>query len=125
MAYDCYVITHGTEHKIWESPGGDSSCFTIRSLATGAPARAHFRRTRAGHNKDLDIHTGAVCWTAKIPLYILYATAVDEDIRVCRDTGSGPPSPGANAPYASDDDDAPLPLTDEQRQQLLSSTDEV
>ncbi|WP_146604526.1 hypothetical protein [Rhodoplanes roseus] len=82
-----YVITKGTEHKIWVHAGGAKACFQILSLSNNQPARAHFRRTRAGKNKDLDIHTGNACWDAKAPVYVLYATAVDEDIKVIQYSG--------------------------------------
>ena len=82
-----YRISKGTEHKIWLHPGGATACFSINSAATGAPARAHFRRTRAGKGKDLDTHTGSACWKAKAPVYVLYASAVDEDIIVRQTSG--------------------------------------
>src|SRR5262249_42712423 len=91
-----FVITKGTESKVWTSLGWEHACFTIRSLKTGAPARAHFRRTRAGRQKDLDYHTGHVCWDSKPPIYVLYATAVDEDIEVFlqEPPGDWRPDPG-------------------------------
>lgn len=82
-----YTITKDTEHKIWLNAGGATACFDMVSAATGQPARAHFRRTRAGKNKDLDIHLGHACWRAKFPVYVLYATAVDEDIIVTQTSG--------------------------------------
>jgi hypothetical protein len=84
-----YRISKGTEHKIWMNPGGATACFDIVSATTNQPARVHFRRTRAGRNKDLNIHTGHACWDAKFPVYVLYATAVDEDVIVTQT--SGPP----------------------------------
>ena len=82
-----YRISKGTEHKIWLHAGGAKACFDIISASRNQPARAHFRRTRAGKNKDLDIHSGRACWTAKAPVYVLYATAVDEDIIVIQTSG--------------------------------------
>jgi hypothetical protein len=86
-----YRISKGTEHKIWLHAGGATACFEILSAGSNQPARAHFRRTRAGKGKDLSIHYGAACWIAKAPVYVLYATAVDEDIVVIQK--SGPQSP--------------------------------
>jgi hypothetical protein len=82
FALDHYVVTKGTEHQIWTSPGGDTTCFEIRSLATGQAATGRFRRTRAGGKKDLGNHHGSVCFTAKAPVYVLYVAADEEDIRV-------------------------------------------
>lgn len=89
-----FTITHGTEHKIWTSIGGEKACFTIKSRANGGPGRVRFRRTRAGKIKDLDYHIGHKCWHSKFPIYVLYATAVDEDVDVIRHDPTGVGIPG-------------------------------
>lgn len=83
LALDHYVVTKGTEYQVWTSPGGDTTCFEIRSLANGQPATGRFfRRTRAGGKKNLGNHTGSACFTAKAPVYVLYVAADDEDLVV-------------------------------------------
>lgn len=82
LALDHYVVTKGTEYQVWTSPGGDTMCFEIRSLANGQPATGRFRRTRAGRKKNLGNHTGSACFTAKAPVYVLYVAADDEDLVV-------------------------------------------
>jgi hypothetical protein len=58
-----FVVNVGTEHQVFNAPlvAGQQVCFEFRSLATGAPARVHLRRTENGKPRDLDFNTGGRC----------------------------------------------------------------
>lgn len=96
-----FIVTIGTEHKLATSIApGERMCFSIYNLQTGAAGTAHFRRTRAGGKKDLDHHTGYACFTSKLGVYVLYASAEVEDLRIVfhgPNTGWTPPLPSAGS----------------------------
>jgi hypothetical protein len=78
-----FVVTAGTVYKLATSiMPGERMCFTVYNLHTGLVGTAHFRRTRLGKHKDLDYHTGNACFTSKLGVYVLYATAPYEDLRI-------------------------------------------
>jgi hypothetical protein len=80
-----YIVTRGTEHKIGTAigPGGDTLCVRVTSLATGAPARAKFRSSTNGRPKDLGMSdVGGRCVSSHTGTYVVYVTAVEEDLRV-------------------------------------------
>ncbi|MFG1342488.1 hypothetical protein [Xanthobacter autotrophicus] len=83
-ASQTFQISRGTEHKVATAigPGGEKLCFTVRDPQTKAPALGHFRRTLNGHGKDLDRHFGGRCLETKPGVYVVYVTAVDQDIEV-------------------------------------------
>ena len=79
----------------------------------------------------MDIHTGSVCWDSKFPVYVLYATAVDEDIIVIHHQPAhdwNPPLPGPGREVFSnpgdaqpdDDDDKPIFLSDADKATLAA-----
>ncbi len=81
---ESFLVSRGTEHKVATAIGlgGEQLCFTVRDPQTKAPALGHFRRTLNGHGKDLDQHFGGRCLDTKPGVYVVYVTAVDQDIEV-------------------------------------------
>jgi hypothetical protein len=87
-----FLVNQGTEHQIYNGPllYGEEVCFAFRSAGTKSPAQVRLRRTENGAGKDLDFNTGARCLKMHRLVggwYVVYATAVHEDVVVTITSG--------------------------------------
>src|SRR4029077_8360743 len=84
-----FVVNIGAEHQVFNAPlvAGQQVYFEFRSLATGAPARVHLRRTENGKPREFDFNTCGRCLKMNRvgAWYVVYVTPVDEDVVVYPD----------------------------------------
>ena len=81
---ETFSVSKGTEHKVLTAVGigGEHICFTVRDPQSKTPVLGHFRRTLNGGAKDLDFHMGGRCLNTKPGVYVVYVTAVDQNVEV-------------------------------------------